>query len=160
MKKYALQIVSLCLAVFKLSVCGGINIYHCCCDGCTEHVYAVLKSSEEGAHCMKHSVEEEEIIAKSCSCGSCKHSHNDESEVELKDETTGCEVQHIEAPEFSHFNTTKVNIVSPLVAIIEIIHNSQFIIHNYEYSSINNDVPIAHNLSGRAIIVRKSAYLI
>ena len=71
-----------------------------------------------------------------------------------------CDVHHIEAPYFSHFNTTKVNIVSPLVAIIETIHNSQFIIHNHEYEALDYDIPIVHNLTGRAIIVRKAEYLI
>ena len=72
-----------------------------------------------------------------------------------------CDVHHVEAPYFSHFTTTKVNIVSPLVAILAPIHNSQVVIQDYEYTFFNkNGVPIAHDLSGRAIIVRKSAYLI
>ena len=161
MKKYVFQIVSLCVALFMLSVCGGVNIYHCCCDACTEHAYAILKSSDRGTHCVKHDAEREETAAKSCSCGNCAHSHDDASGVGLCNETAGCEVQHIEAPDFSNFNTTKVSFAAPLVGIVELIHNSQFIIHNYKRGVFcNNEVPIAHYLSGRVIIVRKSAYLI
>jgi hypothetical protein len=75
--------------------------------------------------------------------------------------TAHCDVHHIEAPDFLQFNTTKVNIVSPLVAILEPIRNLQIVTRNCEHTFFNrNGVPIAHNLSGRAIIVRKSAYLI
>ena len=163
MKKCALQIVSLCLAVFMLSVCGGINIYHCCCDACTEHAYAILKSSEAGAHCVKHGVEEGDITAKSCSCGSCGHQHGDESGTEWSEEPAECEVQHIEAPDFSHLSdkTQFLSLLSHFVAIIPIsMHNVQCTMHNTKCKVQSEGVPIAHVMSGRAIIVRKSAYLI
>ena len=160
MKKCALQIVSLWLALFMLSVCGGINIYHYCCDACKNHGHDIFQTiSCEEVHASHH-----------CSDDDCQHSHHNHTRVvENRDDlcthlmasTAHCDVHHIEAPGFSHFNTTKVNIVSPLVAIIETIHNSQLVTLSYEFTFFNNKgVPIAHNLSGRAIIVRKSAYLI
>ncbi len=148
------------MALFMLSVCGGVNIYHYCCDACRDYGHDIFRTiSCEEVHVSHH-----------CSEDVCHHKHQNHTRIiEDKDDlcahlmaqSAHCDVHHIEAPYFSHFNGTKVNIVSPLVAIIETIHNSKFIIHNYEYKIFdNNGVPIAHDLSGRAIIVRKSAYLI
>ena len=160
MKKYALQIISLCLAVFIVCISGGLNIYHYCCDACQEHGHDIFQN-----------ISCEEVQAEHhCSEDDCHHSHHDHARVientndlcaHLTANSAHCDVHHIEAPYFSHFNTTKVNIVSPLVAILEPIHNTQLVIHSYEHTFFNNNgIPIAHDLSGRAIIVRKSAYLI
>ena len=104
-----------------------------------------------------------------CSDDDCHHSHHNHTRIienqddlcaHLMANSDHCDVHHIDAPYFSQFNPLKVNIVSPLVAIFETIHNSQFIIHDYEYEARDYDIPIVQNLTGRAIIVRKSAYLI
>ena len=164
MKKCALQIVSLCLAVFMLSVCGGVNIYHCCCDACTEHAYAILKSSEAGTHCVKHSVEEGGTETKSCSCGSCEHSHDNESGVIWSEESAECEVQHIEAPDFSHLSNKTLfsSLLSHFVAIKPHISIYNLAKETQNITSLLHlkAQSLARNLSGRAIIVRKSAYLI
>lgn len=160
MKKFALQIVSICLAIFIAYISGGLNIYHYCCDACKEHGHDIFQTiSCEEVHTSHH-----------CSDDDCHHEHHNHTRViENRDDlcahlmanSAHCDVHHVEAPYFSQFNPLKVNIVSPLVAIFETIHNSQVLIRNYEYKIFNNNgIPIAHNLSGRAIIVRKSAYLI
>ena len=160
MKKYVLQIFSLCLAIFIAYISGGLNIYHYCCDACKEHGHDIFQTiSCEEVHAEHHCTEDD-----------CHHDHHNHTRViENRDDlcahlmanSAHCDVHHIEAPYFSHFNTTKVNIVSPLVAIIETIHNSQVVVRDYEYTFFNkNGVPIAHDLSGRAIIVRKAEYLI
>jgi len=104
-----------------------------------------------------------------CSDDDCQHSHYNHTRIienqddlcaHLMADSDHCDVHHIDAPYFSQFNPLKVNIVSPLVAIFETIHNSQFIIHDYEYEALDYDIPIVQNLTGRAIIVRKSVYLI
>ena len=145
--------------MFIAYISGGLNIYHYCCDACEEYGHDIFQTiSCEEVHTSHH-----------CSNDDCHHEHHNHTRViENRDDlcahlmanSAHCDVHHVEVPYFSQSNHLKVNLVLPLVAIIEIIHNSQFIIHNYEYSFINNGVPIAHNLSGRAIIVRKSAYLI
>ena len=148
------------MAVFIVCISGGLNIYHYCCDACQEHGHDIFQNiSCEEVHAEHH-----------CSEDDCHHSHHDHARVientndlcaHLTANSAHCDVHHIEAPYFSHFNTTKVNIVSPLVAILEPIHNTQLVIHSYEHTFFNNNgIPIAHDLSGRAIIVRKSAYLI
>lgn len=159
MKKCALQIVSFCLAMFIAYICGGLNIYHYCCDACREHGHDIFQTiSCEEVHASHH-----------CSDDDCQHSHYNHTRIienqddlcaHLMADSDHCDVHHIDAPYFSQFNPLKVNIVSPLVAIFETIHNSQFIIHDYEYEALDYDIPIAYNLTGRAIIVRKSAYLI
>ena len=159
MKKCALQIVSLCIAIFIAYISGGLNIYHYCCDACKEHGHDIFQTiSCEEVHASHH-----------CSDVDCQHSHYNHTRIienqddlcaHLMADSDHCDVHHIDAPYFSQFNPLKVNIVSPLVAIFETIHNSQFIIHDYEYEALDYDIPIAYNLTGRAIIVRKSAYLI
>lgn len=159
MKKCALQIVSFCLAMFIAYICGGLNIYHYCCDACREHGHDIFQTiSCEEVHASHH-----------CSDDDCQHSHYNHTRIienqddlcaHLMADLDHCDVHHIDAPYFSQFNPLKVNIVSPLVAIFETIHNSQIIIHDYEYEALDYDIPIVYNLTGRAIIVRKSAYLI
>ena len=159
MKKCALQIVSLCIAIFIAYISGGLNIYHYCCDACEEHGHDIFQTiSCEEVHESHH-----------CSDDDCQHSHYNHTRIienqddlcaHLMADSDHCDVHHIDAPYFSQFNPLKVNIVSPLVAIFETIHNSQFIIHDYEYEARDYDIPIVQNLTGRAIIVRKSAYLI
>ena len=159
MKKCALQIVSLCIAIFIAYISGGLNIYHYCCDACKEHGHDIFQTiSCEEVHASHH-----------CSDDDCHHSHHNHTRIienqddlcaHLMANSDHCDVHHIDAPYFSQFNPLKVNIVSPLVAIFETIHNSQFIIHDYEYEALDYDIPIVQNLTGRAIIVRKSAYLI
>ena len=159
MKKCALQIVSFCLAMFIAYICGGLNIYHYCCDACKEHGHDIFQTiSCEEVHASHH-----------CSDDDCQHSHYNHTRIienqddlcaHLMADSDHCDVHHIDTPYFSQFNPLKVNIVSPLVAIFETIHNSQFIIHDYEYEALDYDIPIVQNLTGRAIIVRKSAYLI
>ena len=159
MKRCALQIVSFCLAMFIAYICGGLNIYHYCCDACREHGHDIFQTiSCEEVHASHH-----------CSDDDCQHSHHNHTRIienqddlcaHLMANSDHCDVHHIDAPYFSQFNPLKVNIVSPLVAIFETIHNSQFIIHDYEYEALDYDIPIVQNLTGRAIIVRKSAYLI
>jgi hypothetical protein len=105
-----------------------------------------------------------------CTDDDCHHGHHDHTRiVENRDDlcahlmanSAHCDVHHIEAPYFSQSNPLKVNLVSPLVAIFATVHNSQVVVRDYEYTFFNkNGVPIAHNLSGRAIIVRKAEYLI
>ncbi|MBQ8721731.1 MAG: hypothetical protein IJY67_06255 [Paludibacteraceae bacterium] len=159
MKKCALQIVSLCIAIFIAYISGGLNIYHYCCDACKERGHDIFQTiSCEEVHASHH-----------CSDDDCHHSHHNHTRIienqddlcaHLMANSDHCDVHHIDAPYFSQFNPLKVNIVSPLVAIFETIHNSQFIIHDYEYEARDYDIPIVQNLTGRAIIVRKSAYLI
>ena len=159
MKRCALQIVSLCIAIFIAYISGGLNIYHYCCDACKEHGHDIFQTiSCEEVHASHH-----------CSDDDCHHSHHNHTRiVENRDDlcahlmanSAHCDVHHVEAPYFSQSNHLKVNLVSALVAIIEAIHNSQFTIHNHEYETLDYDIPIIHNLTGRAIIVRKSAYLI
>ena len=159
MKKCALQIVSLCIAIFIAYISGGLNIYHYCCDACEEHGHDIFQTiSCEEVHASHH-----------CSDDDCQHSHYNHTRIienqddlcaHLMADSDHCDVHHIDAPYFSQFNPLKVNIVSPLVAIFETIHNSQFIIHDYEYEALDYDIPIVQNLTGRAIIVRKSVYLI
>ena len=72
-----------------------------------------------------------------------------------------CGIIHIEAPYLSQFNPLKVNFISPLVAILPIsMHNAQCTIHNTECKKQSEAIPLVQNLTGRAIIVRKSVYLI
>ena len=160
MKKCALQIVSLCIAIFIAYISGGLNIYHYCCDACKEHGHDIFQTiSCEEVHALHH-----------CSDDDCHHEHHNHTRViENRDDlcahlmanSAHCDVHHVEVPYFSQSNHLKVNLVSPLVAILEPIHNTQLVTHSYEHTFFdNNGVPIAHDLSGRAIIVRKSAYLI
>lgn len=159
MKGCVLQAISLCLAIFVAYISGGLNIYHYCCDACKEHGHDIFQTiSCEEVHESHH-----------CSDDDCQHSHYNHTRIienqddlcaHLMADSDHCDVHHIDAPYFSQFNPLKVNIVSPLVAIFETIHNSQFIIHDYEYEALDYDIPIVQNLTGRAIIVRKSAYLI
>ena len=145
--------------MFIAYICGGLNIYHYCCDACREHGHDIFQTiSCEEVHASHH-----------CSDDDCQHSHHNHTRIienqddlcaHLMANSDHCDVHHIDAPYFSQFNPLKVNIVSPLVAIFETIHNSQFIIHDYEYEALDYDIPIVYNLTGRAIIVRKSAYLI
>ena len=145
--------------MFIAYICGGLNIYHYCCDACRKHGHDIFQTiSCEEVHASHH-----------CSDDDCQHSHYNHTRIienqddlcaHLMADSDHCDVHHIDAPYFSQFNPLKVNIVSPLVAIFETIHNSQFIIHDYEYEALDYDDPIVHNLTGRAIIVRKSAYLI
>ena len=160
MKKCAVQIVSLCLAMFIAYISGGLNIYHYCCDACEEHGRDIFQTiSCEEVHAEHH-----------CTDDDCHHGHHDHTRiVENRDDlcahlmanSAHCDVHHVEAPYFSQSNPLKVNLVSPLVAILATVHNSQVVVRDYEYTFFNkNGVPIAHNLSGRAIIVRKAEYLI
>ena len=159
MKKYALQIISLCLAVFIVCISGGLNIYHYCCDACQEHGHDIFQNiSCEEVHAEHH-----------CSEDDCHHSHHDHARVientndlcaHLTANSAHCDVHHIEAPAFLRLTSKKINIVLPLLATIESIYTSQFLIHNYNDEIVSDAVPIVENLSGRAIIVRKSAYLI
>ena len=145
--------------MFIAYICGGLNIYHYSCDACREHGHDIFQTiSCEEVHASHH-----------CSDDDCQHSHYNHTRIienqddlcaHLMADSDHCDVHHIDAPYFSQFNPLKVNIVSPLVAIFETIHNSQFIIHDYEYEALDYDIPIVQNLTGRAIIVRKSAYLI
>ena len=140
-------------------ISGGLNIYHYCCDACEEHGHDIFQTiSCEEVHESHH-----------CSDDDCHHEHHNHTRIiENRDDlcahlmasSAHCDVHHVEAPYFSQSNPLKVNFVSPLVAIIEAIHNSQSIIHNHEYKTLDYDIPIIHNLTGRAIIMRKSAYLI
>ena len=159
MKRCVLQAISLCLAIFVAYISGGLNIYHYCCDACEEHGHDIFQTiSCEEVHESHH-----------CSDDDCHHEHHNHTRIiENRDDlcahlmasSAHCDVHHVEAPYFSQSNPLKVNFVSPLVAIIEAIHNSQSIIHNHEYKTLDYDIPILHNLTGRAIIMRKSAYLI
>ncbi len=95
----------------------------------------------------------------------CSHHHIEEKIVDwgnskIESDTSKCGLTRIEAPDFSHLNKKSVSFVAPLIATLITIHNSQFFIHNYDDEIVSDAVPIVENLSGRAIIVRKSAYLI
>ena len=160
MKKCALQIVSFCLAMFIAYICGGLNIYHYCCDACREHGHDIFQTiSCEEVHASHH-----------CSDDDCQHSHYNHTRIienqddlcaHLMANSDHCDVHHIDAPYFSQFNPLKVNIVSPLVAILPIsMHNAQCTIHNTECKMQRETIPLVQILTGRAIIVRKSAYLI
>ena len=154
MKKCALQIVSLCIAMFIAYISGGLNIYHYCCDAC-----------EELNQFTMHNAQFIIVNAQSTTSHECCAHHNLEEEVadwgnDKIHSNTSCGITHIEAPDFSHLNKKSVNFVAPLIATHITIHNSQFIIHNHEYEALDYDIPIVHNLTGRAIIVLKSAYLI
>ena len=156
MRKCVLQIVSLCMALFIAYAGGGLNIYHYCCDACAEHgrdIFHIMSCKE--VHSATHDDEcdmHHDMVVYDC----CMHGDSDECLTR----DGHCDVQHIEAPDFSNFHTEKVNFVAPLVATLTSTHNSQFVIHNCEQEKLDYDIPIALNLSGRAIIVRKSAYLI
>ena len=160
MKKFALQIVSICLAMFIAYISGGLNIYHYCCDACKEHGHDIFQTiSCEEVHTSHH-----------CSDDDCHHSHHNHTRVienqddlcaHLMANSAHCDVHHIEAPYFSQFNPLKVNIVSPLVAILPIsMHNAQCTMHNIECKMQSEAIPLVQNLTGRAIIALKSAYLI
>ena len=160
MKKYALQIVSLCLALFIAYISGGLNIYHYCCDACEEYGHDIFQTiSCEEVHTSHH-----------CSDDDCHHEHHNHTRVienrddlcaHLMSDSAHCDVHHIEAPYFSQFNPLKMNIVSPLVAILPIsMHNAQCTMHNIECKMQSEAIPLVQILTGRAIIVLKSAYLI
>jgi hypothetical protein len=159
-KKYVLQIFSLCLAIFIAYISGGLNIYHYCCDACKEHGHGIFQTiSCEEVHASHHCLDDD-----------CHHDHHNHTRViENRDDlcahlmanSAHCDVHHLEAPYFSHFNTTKVNIASPLVAILPIsMHYALCTVHNPEFKTQNEAIPLVLILTGRAIIVRKSAYLI
>ena len=157
MKKCALQVISLCLALFMALVSDGVNIYHYCCNACEEHgrdIFHIMSCKE--VHSTTHHDEcnmHHDMIVYDC----CMHGDGDNCSMQTEGH---CDVQHVEAPYLSHFNTEKVSFVAPLVATLTSIHNSQFVIDNYEQETLNYGIPIALNLPGRAIIVRKAAYLI
>ncbi|MBR5824324.1 MAG: hypothetical protein IKY67_09300, partial [Paludibacteraceae bacterium] len=96
----------------------------------------------------------------------CTHQHADEGviatdNIQFTNEAEKCGVTRVEALDLWKFSSEKEGlVVLPWVATLTSIHNSQFIIHSYDQGKVDYDVPIALNLSGRAIIVRKSAYLI
>ena len=156
MKKCVLQIFSFYFAIFIAFVSGGLNIYHYCCDAC-----------EELNQCSIHNAQHTIIDSQSPSSDECCSHHYKEEEIadwgnnKIKSNTNKCGLTRIEAPDFSHLNKKSVNFIAPLIATPITIHNSQVSIQDYEYKFFNkHGVPIAHDLSGRAIIVRKSAYLI
>lgn len=160
MKKCALQIVSLCMALFMLSVCGGVNIYHYCCDACRDYGHDIFQTiSCEEVHANHH-----------CCNNECSHNHTSHTEIphnhndlcaHLNANYDHCDVHHIDAPYLSHLVKYQINFASHLVAIFPIsMHNAQCTIHNTEHKVQCEAIPITRNLSGRAIIVRKSAYLI
>ena len=160
MKKCALQVISICLAFFMAFISGGLNIYHYCCDACAEHgrdIFHIMSCKE--VHSDAHN-EECDIHHDMAIYDCCMHDESDECLTK----EGHCDVQHIEAPDFSHFHTEKVSFVAPLVATIEAIHNSQFTFENETQSIASLQSIRAQylptNLSGRAIIVRKAAYLI
>ena len=157
MKKCALQVISLCLALFMALISGGVNIYHYCCNACEEHgrdIFHIMSCKE--VHSATHHDEcDMHHNMKVYDC--CMHGDGDNCSMQTEDH---CDVQHIEAPNFSHFNTEKVSFAAPLVATLTSIHNSQFVIDNYEIKTQNYGIPIVRNLPGRAIIVLKAAYLI
>lgn len=175
MKKCALQIVSICLAIFITYISGGLNIYHYCCDACREHGHDIFQTisceevhkSMHNAQCTIHnykndSLHECNICKGQCTACCCKNKvsicKNNETKVSDADH---CGIIHIEAPYLSQFNPLKVNFISPLVAILPIsMHNAQCTIHNTECKKQSEAIPLVQNLTGRAIIVRKSVYLI
>ena len=152
MRKCVLQIVSLCMALFIAYAGGGLNIYHYCCDACEEY------------QCSMHNVQCTIVDALEHEC--CTHQHADDgviatNDIQFTNEAEKCGVTRVEALDLWKFSSEKEGLVIlPWVATLTSIHNSQFIIHNYDQGKVDYDVPIALNLSGRAIIVRKSAYLI
>ena len=160
MKKYVFKIVSLCLAMFIAYIGGGLNIYHYCCDACEEHGHDIFQTiSCEEVHAEHHCTEDD-----------CHHEHHNHTRIiENRDDlcahlmasSAHCDVHHVEAPYFSQSNPLKVNFVSPLIAIHPIsMHNAQCIMHNIECKIQSEAIPLVQILTGRAIIVRKSAYLI
>ena len=157
MKKCALQVISLCLALFMALVSDGVNIYHYCCNACEEHgrdIFHIMSCKE--VHSATHHDEcDMHHNMKVYDC--CMHGDGDDCSMQAEGH---CDVQHIEAPDFSHFNTEKVSFAAPLMATLTSIHNSQFVIDNYEIKTQNYGIPIVRNLLGRAIIVLKAAYLI
>ncbi|MBO5085921.1 MAG: hypothetical protein J6B65_01640, partial [Paludibacteraceae bacterium] len=71
MKKCALQIVSLCIAIFIAYISGGLNIYHYCCDACEEHGHDIFQTiSCEEVHESHH-----------CSDDDCQHSHYNHTRI-------------------------------------------------------------------------------
>lgn len=161
MKKCALQILSICLALLITYFSGGLNIYHYCCDACKEHGHDIFQTiSCEEVHASHH-----------CDSDDCHHNHHNHTRIientddlcaHLMAKSAHCDVHHISAPYFSQLNLEKINLVSPLVAIIHYI-NIQPIENEAQIvsSSTQNETPQkASKNSGRAIIVRKSSYLI
>ncbi len=159
MKKCALQIISLCLALFIAFVSGGVNIYHYCCNACEESNQFIIHNSQ---FIIKNT--QSESTHKCCTHQHTEEETEDWNNSRIEDCISKCGVTHIEAPDFSHFHTEKVSFVAPLVATIEAIHNSQFTFENETQSIASLQSIRAQylptNLSGRAIIVRKAAYLI
>ena len=152
MKKCALQIVSLCMALFIAYVSGGLNIYRYCCDACKEHQCKMQNAKctiedASGHECCTHQHADNEIIAT--------------DNIQFTNDADKCGVMRVEALDLWKFSSEKERlVVLPLVARLASIHNSQFIVHNYEQKITNYGIPIVQNLSGRAIIVRKAEYLI
>ena len=152
MRKCVLQIVSLCMALFIAYAGGGLNIYHYCCDACEEY------------QCTMHSTQCTIVDALEHEC--CTHQHADEGviatdNIQFTNEADKCGVTRVEALDLWKFSSEKEGlVVLPWVATLKATHNPQLIVHNCEQEQLNYGIPIALNLSGRAIIVRKSAYLI
>ena len=101
-----------------------------------------------------------------CAHDCCTEQHSAEevdeySHIMVVSDLNKCGVTRIDGLDFIHFNTTKISFIAPLIATLISAYNSQVIIRDYKYTHFNkNGIPIAHDLSGRAIVVRKSAYLI
>ena len=133
-------------------ISGGLNIYHYCCDACAEH-----QCRMQNAECTI-----EDALEHEC----CTHQHADEGiiatdNIQFTNDAEKCGVTRIEALDLWKFSSEKERlVVAPLVTTLTSIHNSQFVIHNCEQEKLDYDIPIALNSSGRAIIVRKAAYLI
>ena len=105
MKKCALQIVSFCLAMFIAYICGGLNIYHYCCDACKEHGHDIFQTiSCEEVHASHH-----------CSDDDCHHSHHNHTRIiENQDGVTIDEIKgtyrdvaKMKAPELLHIAQAK-----------------------------------------------------
>ena len=96
----------------------------------------------------------------------CTHQHADDGiiatdNIQFTNDADKCGVMRVEALDLWKSSSEKERlVVLPLVATLKATHNPQLIVHNCEQEQLNYGVPIALNLSGRAIIVRKSAYLI
>ena len=140
--------------MFIAYIGGGLNIYHYCCDACEE----LNQFTMHNAQCTI-------IDSQSSSHECCTHHHSEEGIADwgnskIENNTSKCGITRIEAPNFSHLNKKNVNFVTPLIATLITIHNSQFAVHNYDNEIVDDAFPIVQNRTGRAIIVRKSAYLI
>lgn len=159
MKYRILNILTFSLALFMAYICGGMNIYHYCCDACRSQGHNIfLTISCEEVHASHH-----------CSEQGCNHEthtslhvHENTNDLcsHLASKSKHCDVHHIDAPQLSQYQSIDLHFISPVTAICAtpIISDNISIYNISGVNKINPDAPPIFN--GRDIIVLKSSYLI